>query len=160
MEYRVAVATSDGRQVDQHFAQAADFLVVTVESETGALHPEGRRAAPRGETGPEQVGATCIGTDPQRLDRTGAALADCRYLLVSAIGRKPQSVLLRHGVSALETDGDIAPAIARLNTYVTRGPAPGSFAVRRLGDNPDGFAAAGCCGLPPQPSTTIEGSQP
>ncbi|GAA2182684.1 hypothetical protein GCM10009785_23000 [Brooklawnia cerclae] len=120
MEYRIAVASSDGIHIDQHFAEVSDFLVLVVDSDRGETRTEGRRRAPavdaaEGETGRS---VTCIGTDIERLGRTGELLADCRYLLTVAIGRKPQAVLLRHGIDTLETDGTLDAVIPQLNKYV------------------------------------------
>lgn len=141
-EYRVAVTSGDGVHVDQHFGRANDFLVLQVNGESGEATVECRRPAPDLCTGegwqPDAAApgvtfaAQCLGADLDRLERTCELLSDCRYLLTAAIGRKPQSVLLRHGVSALETDGTIDSVIPVLNRYVTRGPAVGTAPSCRL----------------------------
>lgn len=137
MDYRIAVTSSDGIHVDQHFGRAADFLVLRVRAETGETQSEGRRAVPQADDAVRAesavTGHDCIGGDLSRLEETGQMLSDCRYVLTSAIGRRPQSVLLHHGVSALETDGEVTRAVAALNRYVSAGPAVGSTPSCRLG---------------------------
>lgn len=137
MEFKVAVTSTDGVHVDQHFGRAADFLVLVVRGESGEAESEGRRRVPASDVrGSHAAGVgiveNCIGGNLELLEETGVLLADCRYLLTAAIGRRPQSVLLRHGISALETDRDLGAAVSLLSKYLTAGPAVGSSPSCRI----------------------------
>ncbi len=87
MPLRIAVASQDGRRVDQHFGQTEAFRVFDVTS-GGAVQVDCRAIA-----------------DHARADETPRAtvcrmLADCTVLLVAKIGVSPQEMLAGAGIEA------------------------------------------------------------
>ncbi|MDR0672002.1 MAG: dinitrogenase iron-molybdenum cofactor biosynthesis protein, partial [Oscillospiraceae bacterium] len=76
MPIHVAIATTDGKFVNEHFGRARYFYVV-------ALDKAGHRLVERRDVPP-----VCDGGmhDDSALDAVVALLADCRAVLVSRIG--------------------------------------------------------------------------
>jgi predicted Fe-Mo cluster-binding NifX family protein len=58
-----------------------------------------------------------LGHRDAQLQAVIKALADCRYLLTARIGPKPQTVLQRAGITALESPADITAAVSKLHAY-------------------------------------------
>ncbi|MDR3122943.1 MAG: hypothetical protein LBU16_04095 [Treponema sp.] len=121
MPYRIAITSSDGKQIDLHFGHADSFYVIQVDEETGAWEPVGRRdlpeAVPEGAE-PDCGGrGGCSGHNDERLNRVIGILPDCRYLLTFRIGKKPHAFLQRAGITALESPGDLSLAIPKLTAY-------------------------------------------
>ncbi|WP_026834823.1 NifB/NifX family molybdenum-iron cluster-binding protein [Eubacterium xylanophilum] len=131
---RVAAATTDGSKVDTHFGQAKRVFIYDIDLEDGTFHKveervlniaqsedrgtfscekSDRKCSDRGDNG-------CIGHDSEKLDAVGRELSDCQYFLVSKIGPKPQKILLRYEVNALETDFSVEDALRRLANFLIK----------------------------------------
>ena len=87
----IAVASRDGRLVDQHFGHAQTFHLYELD-ESGA-RPVGRREVPAYCAGP----ADCDDEDG-RVERTLAALSGCAAVLCARIGREPRQCLEAAGI--------------------------------------------------------------
>ena len=109
-QYKIAVATSDGENVDLHFGRCRRFTIISVEQESGRWQVEEVRDAP---PSPEQS----PGHDPVYLDLVSAMLSDCAYLMTSRIGPRPSGALQRHGISVLQISMPVKPAVEKLNEY-------------------------------------------
>jgi predicted Fe-Mo cluster-binding NifX family protein len=119
MSYRIALASSDGKQVDLHFGYADFFYIIQVDEKTGLWNSIEQRSlpeAPREGVEPGRQGG-CSGHNDERLNRVINILPDCRYLLTRRIGKKPHAFLQRCGITALESPFDINEAVAKLNNY-------------------------------------------
>lgn len=86
---RVAVATRDGKRVDQHFGQAETFLIYDLGAD-GIAFAEQRLVADHAQ-GDE---------DPR--DTICRMLADCKVLLIAKIGATPQERLAGIGIEATD----------------------------------------------------------
>lgn len=95
---RVAVTSSQGRRVDQHFGQAKHFLVFEVES--------GRSRYLEARPVPE-VEAESGETRAAGLDRAVGAISDCRLLLTLRAGVHARERLERRGVECMEFEGPL-----------------------------------------------------
>lgn len=84
---RIAVASSDGARIDQHFGQTDTFAVYEV-SVCGAKRLDDRDVASHVENGEDRRDTIC------------RMLADCRVLLVAKIGVAPQEKLSAAGIEA------------------------------------------------------------
>lgn len=108
--YKIAVATSDGTHVDQHFGRCRRFTIITVQQESGQWQVEEvRDVPPSSEPSP--------GHDPAYLALVAELLGDCSYLMTSKIGPRPSGVLQRYGISVLQISMPIEPAVDKLNEY-------------------------------------------
>jgi lactoylglutathione lyase len=86
---RVAVASSDGSMIDQHFGQADGFYIFDVTAD-GNVAIESR-----------DIAVNAVGNEDKR-DTICRMLSDCRVLLVSKIGPTPQEMLAQKGIEATD----------------------------------------------------------
>jgi nitrogen fixation protein NifB len=93
----VAVATTDGEEIDQHLGHADKLLVYGTQHGPIAL-VEAREAPPKG------------GGDA-RWKELSNTLSDCRALLAKSAGEKPSTILSGEGVVVLERAGSIEAAL-------------------------------------------------
>ncbi|MCR5797312.1 MAG: hypothetical protein K6G63_05275 [Eubacterium sp.] len=133
---RVAVASTDGSKVDIHFGQAKNVLIYEIDLEDGSFRQIEERTLSTsqaesqndglfscdksGEKCSDKAKTGCIGHDSEKLDKVGRELSDCSYFLVSKIGPKPQKILLRYEVNALETDFAVDDALKRLANFLIK----------------------------------------
>jgi predicted Fe-Mo cluster-binding NifX family protein len=89
MSFKVAVASSDGKYVNQHFGKARSFLIFEVKDDGKYEFLELRKTAPR-----------CGGSVDLK-EKTLDMLSDCDILLVSQIGPGAATRLTARGVEPL-----------------------------------------------------------
>lgn len=104
MAYKIAVASSDGKYVNQHFGRARQFLILEIDHNNykflelrqnkPACHSEGH-------------------TQDQLLN-TVELLADCTSVLVSQIGRGAIEALASKGIKAYVLPDFIHEAVQKL----------------------------------------------
>jgi nitrogen fixation protein NifX len=111
MSFLVAVASSDGEQIDRHFGHSDVFYIVSV-GDDGTYAAKGKR----------EVASPCRhgSHDENVLQETAEALADCRYVLAEAIGRGAEAHLKVRGITPLEADGEIQSAVEQVIIYDRR----------------------------------------
>ena len=104
---RIAVASNDGVNINQHFGHVERFLIYEVEDERVALI-EDRPVERYCRFDPEH---------PMRshtLKGTGEALAGCRAVVCSMIGEAPKIELERIGVEPFVVEGEIIATLIDL----------------------------------------------
>lgn len=89
MSFKVAVASSDGKYVNQHFGKAQNFLIFEVKDDGEYEFLELRKTAPR-----------CGGSADLK-EKTLDMLSDCETLLVSQIGPGAANRLIARGTEPL-----------------------------------------------------------
>lgn len=105
--YRIAVASSDGIVVNNHFGKAKAFYIYEVSDDELKLL-EVRNLPPVCEMGDH---------DEKRLSENADKLSDCTHLLVSRVGNGARAVLESKGISCYEIPGIIPDAIDKLVKY-------------------------------------------
>lgn len=108
-KYRIAVATSDGIVVNQHFGRAGKFQIYQIRQDNTAEFYEERQVVPICEGGNHDEG---------KLKESAERLWDCKYVLVSRIGQGAAAFLEKEGIIPMELPGIIEESITRLNTYI------------------------------------------
>lgn len=98
----VAVASSDGLEVDLHLGQAIRFLVYGPRPGDGLPSLLGMREAP--EPGAE-------GGGDARWNALADTLSDCFAVLASSVGQNPRKVLAARGITVLTTEADVQGAV-------------------------------------------------
>ncbi len=98
----VAVASSDGLEVDLHLGQAIRFLVYGPRPGDGLPSLIGMREAP--EPGVE-------GGGDARWNALADTLSDCFAVLASSVGQNPRKVLAARGITVLTTEADVQGAV-------------------------------------------------
>ncbi len=106
MNVRIAVGSSDGKTVDQHFGRAVQFILVDLDTESG----EQKHA---GSVRPQASNSTGV-HDENRLLATFRLLEGCRAVLVSNIGPGAQNAVQAHGLAVFCTNGKMEDALAKL----------------------------------------------
>ena len=103
----VAVASSDGIVVNQHFGRAGTFFIYEV-SETEIKQQEVREVTP-----------VCMGGnhEEERLKKNVEKISDCRYLLVSRIGNQAAHIAEGYGIQSFEIPGMIPESIDQMMKY-------------------------------------------
>jgi len=96
----IAVASKDGREINQHFGHAERFLIYDVEGNDAKLVDE------------KKVERYCSYDldHPMRshiLEAIAGALAGCRAVVCAQIGQAPQMEMARLGIDAYVADGPI-----------------------------------------------------
>jgi len=105
---RIAVASSDGVVVNEHFGRAREFYIYQIRDEELTLI-ETRQVTPVCDVGNH---------DELRLKENLEKLADCDYLLVSRIGEGARSKASDMGIEAYEIPGCIDASIEQLIKYI------------------------------------------
>ncbi|WP_408071952.1 NifB/NifX family molybdenum-iron cluster-binding protein [Butyrivibrio sp. JL13D10] len=107
--YRVALASTDNRYVDQHFGRAESFLIVDVDENGDYEEIEQRFVNP-----------VCNGGshDSEKLKRGVEALLDCNFVLAAKIGQGASYELKEHGIVSFEMPGEVGDSVFRLDGYI------------------------------------------
>jgi nitrogen fixation protein NifB len=93
----VAVASVDGRLVNQHLGKAEELLIYGQKDNGGVYFIEARKT-------PKPGGGT------QRWEDLSNMLRDCRALMVTGLGDSPRRILNQKKIDILELDGTIIEA--------------------------------------------------
>jgi nitrogen fixation protein NifB len=110
----IAVATSGGGLVNQHFGHADEFGVY--EAGPGFVRLVGIRSVSRYCHGPSECD-----DDRSALDRTVELLSDCAAVLCSRAGAGPRRALAAAGIEVLEVYEQIEVAVAAAAARFTAG---------------------------------------
>lgn len=110
MAYKVAVASSDGKVINQHFGRATQFLIFQINDNKPEFI-ELRNTAPFCNGGEH---------DDNKLLSSAELLTDCRAVLVSQIGNGAVQVLKSKGVDAFDIKDLIEDALHSLIKYYAR----------------------------------------
>ena len=103
----IAVASKDGKEINQHFGHAERFLIYEVE-ETEAKLVDERKV---------QRYCTYDSDHPQRahlLKEIVDALNGCRAVVCAQIGQGPQMEMERFGIDTFVADGPIKQTLVEL----------------------------------------------
>jgi predicted Fe-Mo cluster-binding NifX family protein len=107
MKYRVAVGSSDGAHVDEHFGRGKSFFIYEIDQETGGeqLLEVRRFVSAKGVCGSHD--------NEEALEKINS-LKDCQIVLVVRIGTKSEKLLTLKGVIPLQREGSIASAFEKI----------------------------------------------
>ena len=109
MEIKIAVASTDGKVVNQHFGRADKFYIFVADSEKRTFHYEGERlAVPICQSGNH---------DEYAMIQAVNNLLDCTYVLVSQIGMLARNECEKQGILVFEIPDEIEKAIVKLLKY-------------------------------------------
>ena len=107
--YKIAVASSDGIVVNQHFGRASKFYIYEVKGEDTPKLKDVREVAPVCESGEHDEG---------RLEENMRALSDCQYMLVLKIGPGAEAKAISFGIDCYVIPGLITESIEHLRKYL------------------------------------------
>lgn len=134
MSYKIAVASSDGKQVDQTFGAAEKFIIYEVEDGVySKLEERAFRAKESGNDqnvrpdvkGPSQgcgMGSGCgngcggAGEASEKVE----LVSDCRCIVCQKIGFHIQKQLERKAISAFDVSCPVEEALEKISSYFSR----------------------------------------
>ena len=106
-QYKIAVASSDGIVVNNHFGRASEFYIYQINDKK-IQFIEKRNVIPVCDRGNH---------DDNRLKENLLTFKDCKYLLVSRIGEGAVSMARQVGIECYEIPGVIEDSINQLIKY-------------------------------------------
>ena len=106
--YKVAVASSDGTQVNQHYGRADKFFIYEIDDEEGYDFVEERSVQP-----------ICMERSHllPLMEKSTAQFCDCRYVAAARIGSGAGASLTARGIIGMELPGSIEEAILKIWKY-------------------------------------------
>jgi predicted Fe-Mo cluster-binding NifX family protein len=110
---RIAVCSSDGRMVDEHFGTATQFLILDVDSDS-VRFTEWRENTPACHAGnTEHAGSP--------MQRSIELVSDCQLVLAVRVGPPVISKLAARGIEVRQTSQSIAEAVEALRAQAFHG---------------------------------------
>lgn len=109
MSYKIAIASTDGKVVNQHFGRADKFYIVVVDDEDQYKPVEVRDMTPVCDGGDH---------DDDSMKLNIERLSDCEYVLVSRIGISAENLLESKGIGVYVIPDLIDAALRKLISYV------------------------------------------
>jgi predicted Fe-Mo cluster-binding NifX family protein len=97
---QVAIVSTDGINVNEHFGRADRFLIYEIDSTHSTL-----LAAPKAE--PLSVGDPDHPFDKARFDAVLKALSGCKRVYCTRIGERPTAELKKNGIEPVIFQGSI-----------------------------------------------------
>lgn len=103
-EIRAAIASTDGKVINQHFGHAEQFYIVKINEDNYEFLEV------------RNVCASCMGGSHEagNFENTAKILEDCSVILVSRVGPGAYEFLTRRGFKVLEEPGIIAEVIHKI----------------------------------------------
>ncbi|MDT3426748.1 putative Fe-Mo cluster-binding NifX family protein [Paenibacillus forsythiae] len=111
MSYKLAVGSSDGEFVDQHFGRSERFYIYEVSDDGEWSLLEVRENATTRAEGEHQTG---------ELSQTIELLKDCSKVLVLQIGPGAQANLKQLGIMVYSSRGTVEDALAKLIAFESK----------------------------------------
>ena len=117
MFYKIAAASSDGKEIDLHFGQLQSLRIYSVNDKDGSFSFDEERTVNRiPEFSKEKIKTGCS-CDDSFVRQVASSVTDCVYLLVAKIGNRPFRLLQINNVNCVEAPFPIDEAISKLNSY-------------------------------------------
>lgn len=104
MDVKIAVASSDGITIDQHFGRARGFRIYRLHDNGFEFLENRENVAP----------CTWQSHDDDALERAAALIADCRGVVVAQIGAGAIDALIMHRIMSFTLPGTVEDAFASL----------------------------------------------
>ncbi len=108
MAIRAAVASTDGKVINQHFGKA-DFFLIFEFNDNEFRYIEKRKVEPCCHMGEHSGNA---------FENAAAALSDCALIIVSRIGAGAAEFLENHGFTVYESPFPIMKVLEMLKTEI------------------------------------------
>ena len=106
--YKVAIASTDGETVNQHYGKAEKLYIYSIDDEVGYDLVEERLVEPVCMDGAHEI---------SKMKESVLRFTDCRYIVVSRLGTAASSALAAAGITAMELPGSIDDAILNVWKY-------------------------------------------
>ncbi len=107
--YKIAVASSDEKSINEHFGLAEQFLIYGVEDNLGYTLAEVRRTR-----------AACGSPDIDAMQKSVDLLADCKVVLAAQLGPCAEQKLREKGILYYTLNQGIDLALPKLIEYLSK----------------------------------------
>lgn len=107
MSFRIAVASSDGKTIDEHFGKADKFLIFDIKDGKCELIEERENTPICGTNGHTQ----------EKVNETIKLISDCQAVFISRIGIGPELALQDKGINVYEVSIAIDKALELFIKY-------------------------------------------
>ncbi len=107
---RIAVASTDGKLVNQHFGRADKFYILDTDEEIASYKLVEER----------QIQPVCFNGDhdQSQMKESVWELSDCQYVIVSRVGMRARNELETCGIYVYEIPGIIEKSVNKLIQYI------------------------------------------
>lgn len=112
MKIKIAIASSDGRQIDLHFGKAELFRIYELGEDHKFREVEVRTVAPGC--------VDCGNHQDARIRNVVEHLSDCRSVVASKIGREARVALETAGINAFDQQFSVAAVLTPLERFYGR----------------------------------------
>jgi predicted Fe-Mo cluster-binding NifX family protein len=112
MKYRIAVGTKDKVNVTEHFGQCQSFLIIDIDQENDEATYAGERCT--------VFSSQCGEHQDEKIRNKIDSIKDCRIVLAKQIGGQSEKLLNHNGIIALQFQGTIEEALARIKKVYRR----------------------------------------
>ncbi len=102
MAIRIAVATNDGKMVNEHFGKAGRFLIFILDNAGYDLLEERKTS----------LSCSDQGHSDDLLERKADLISDCKAVVISRIGPGATDLLIERGVVPFSFQGSVREALA------------------------------------------------
>lgn len=126
MPYKIAISSSDGKNIDKTFGAADSFLIFEADG-TNYVKAEERKVQPAQGVSPEQCesgcgngcGSGCGGGESTRSEKV-ELIKDCRCVVCTRIGFPIRKQLERLAISVFDVDCSADDALRKIVSYYDR----------------------------------------
>lgn len=110
MSFKVAIASNDGKHINEHFGKASHFYIFEIKKDGKHKFLELRENIPPYE----ELDYSNLETHEKLLEKSINLILDCKTVLASQIGPKAMQILSSNGIRAYNIDILIEDALRRL----------------------------------------------
>ncbi|GHU83185.1 hypothetical protein AGMMS50284_6300 [Clostridia bacterium] len=103
---KIAAASTDGINVDEHFGRAEFFTVVDVDEDGKILNSEIREGL-----------KACGGHTEEGLSQVLQTFSDCSYILANKIGMHMVRAFAKQNIASFEVAGSLQKATEKIAAY-------------------------------------------
>lgn len=153
MTYKIAVGSSDGKQVDLKFGEVKKFMIYVVHGEQAELH-EVRNVGREDNLPVEKQSDRCTGSDCNSSGCSGrgtgcsgssdvadkvSAISDCRCVVCKKIGFQAQKLFEKKAISVFDVECEVQQALQKIAFYYGKLDKHESIANRSMSPLYDDF---------------------
>lgn len=109
MSYKIAIASTDGKVVNEHFGKADKFYIIEVDDRLTYELKEVRKVIPLCEEGWH---------NDFKMEDSINRLSDCKCIVVSRIGEPVENEFKRKDINVFEISDLISEAILKVISFI------------------------------------------
>ena len=121
MSYKIAVASTDGVNIDKHFGAANSFLIININDEGTYEKVEERFIEDNNKSlGSCCSGSSCGGHNDSNIQKKIDTISDCKAILCSKCGNGSERQLGENNITTFQINLTIEKALKSVINYYNR----------------------------------------